>query len=61
MVSAVVDNTTWLPQEILIQQNKQDWSRLFLTFTSVNKPLAANLFSLDGTGDATPDGGKEMP
>lgn len=46
-ITALVDDRTWLPQQVVIQQSEAEWSRMDLDFISVNKPLPAGAFVLD--------------
>jgi outer membrane lipoprotein-sorting protein len=46
-ITALVDDRTWLPQQVVIQQSESEWSRMDLDFISVNKSLPAGVFALD--------------
>lgn len=46
-ITALVDDRTWLPQQVVIQQSEDEWSRMDLDFISVNKSLPAGAFVLD--------------
>ena len=48
MISADVDDGSWLPREIFIEQPQGDWTRMHLEFTTVNQPLPADAFNLAG-------------
>ena len=63
LISADVDDKTWLPVEIFIQQAHGDWTRMHLDFTAVNRPLPPDAFDIEGANlkkDKTP-GDKEAP
>jgi outer membrane lipoprotein-sorting protein len=46
-ITALVDDRTWLPLQVVIQQSEAEWSRMDLDFISVNKSLPAGAFVLD--------------
>lgn len=46
LISADVDEETWLPKEIFIQQTRDEWTRMHLDFTAVNQPLPPDAFQL---------------
>ncbi len=57
LISAEVNDDTWLPREIFIQQAKGEWTRMHLDFLSVNQPLPPDAFDLGGEplrGSSTP-------
>lgn len=45
-ITAIVDDRTWLPRQVVIQQSEAEWSRMDLDFISVNKSLPADAFVL---------------
>ena len=57
LISAEVNDGTWLPREIFIQQTQGEWTRMHLDFFSVNQPLPPDAFDLGGE----PLGGSSTP
>jgi outer membrane lipoprotein-sorting protein len=61
LISADVDDKSWLPRQIYIQRSETEWSRLHLEFTSIDHPLPENAFEVPGAGAVSPAPPKESP
>ncbi len=61
LISADVDDKSWLPREIFIQRSETEWSRIRLEFTRLDQPLPADAFDVPGISAHPPAATKERP
>jgi outer membrane lipoprotein-sorting protein len=61
LISAEVDDNSWLPRQIYFQRSETEWSRIHLKFTSIDQTLPADAFDVPGAGAPSPAAPKESP
>ena len=59
LISADVDDKTWLPRQVYIQRSETEWSRIHLEFTSIDQPLPPEAFEVPEASAPSPAVPKE--